>query len=42
MILVIRKEIFVAFRKNAIGYPLPLEDGVYLLASEGIHLLFSF
>ncbi len=42
MILVIRKEVFFAFRKNAIGYPLPLEDRVNLLASEGIHLLFSF
>jgi hypothetical protein len=38
MILVIRKEIFSAFRKNAIGYPLPLEDRVYLLAFEEMRL----
>jgi hypothetical protein len=40
MILVIRKEIFFAFRKNAIGYPLPLEDKqmlshLYLMINEG-------
>jgi len=38
MILVIRKEIFFAFRKSAIGYLLPLEDRVYLMAFEEMRL----